>query len=634
MKKQIMITILFLAAILVSVSACSAANLTVGTGGTYSNIQDAYDAAADDGDTIVIANGSYTGTSNKGITISKNINITGQSQTGTIIDAQGASYIFYIDEGYTVTISQLTLRNGNTTSSGGAIYNNGTLTINKCTFENNNAPSGTAYIGDGGAIYNNRTGDLTVIDSIFSGNKARWAGGAIASSGTLTVVNSRFTGNNASHGGAIHNYQGTLTVTGSNFSGNEVIYHGGAIYNLGAFTLINSNFTANNANDYGGAIYHYRGTLTVTGSNFSGNDAYYGGAIRNDDELIITGSTYTNNYARIDGGALYNYGPCTITGCTFTGNEAYYDGEYVDEYGGGAIHNENALTIKDSKFIANTATGCSGGAIYACCGDITLLRCIFDGNTADYGGAIYDYGNSINITGCNFYNNTAEYGGAIYCDQYLVIKYSRFVRNTAKELGQDIYMYNAEYPSDARYNWWGSNSGPAEGRIMTGKTSADSEIYGPWLVMNIDADPSTIYTGKTSKISANVYIDSNGADHSSDADMFFSGPEVTFTTDLGNVGSKSVTVPWTLGMAFAILIGDEGPGLATLTAADVETLSTTVNILQAPVTPDEDDELNPSENEVDAASNTIGMQETGIPIAGLILAIFAIFGGLVTSKRK
>lgn len=614
MKKQIIPIILFLVAVLVSVSACSAANLTVGTGGTYSNIKDAYDAAADDGDTIVIANGTYTGSSNRGITISKNINITGQSQAGTIIDAQGADYIFYIDEGYSVTISQLTLRNGNTTSSGGAIYNNGTLTINKCTFENNTAPSTTDYIGDGGAIYSK--GDLTVIDSIFSGNKARWAGGAIASSGTLTVVNSTFTSNRARHGGAIHNYQGALTVTGSNFSGNEVIFHGGAIYNIGAFTLINSDFTDNTANDCGGAIYNYQSTMTVKNCNFTNNNASSnsvgGGAIYNNNVLDVQNCKFINNTATYCGGAIYNdlSSDLAVTGSTFTGNTAEW---------GGAIFNWHVCTVNGSIFNSNYAYS-GGGAI---CNDGTLTA-----------------------TGCNFYDNTAGgSGAAIYSytygnPSYVNVKYSRFVGNTgAANTPNDIFQWSSGEVANtliAQYNWWGSNNGPATGRI-TGDSNnpVSASMYDPWLVMNIEpAESSTIYTGQTSKISVNVYTDSEGVDHSADAAQFFSGPEVTFTTDLGNVGSKSVTVSWTLGMAFAILRGDEGAGIATLTAADVETLSTTVNILQAPVTPDEDDGANPSENEVNAASNTVRMQNTGVPLAGLILAILAVLGGLVVPKRK
>ena len=37
---------------------------------------------------------------------------------------------------------------------------------------------------------------------------------------------------------------------------------------------------------------------------------------------------------------------------------------------------------------------------------------------------------------------------------------------------------------------------------------------------------------------------------------------------------------------------------------------------------------------VNVEGKTIGMQETGTPIACLILAILALFGGLASSKRK
>lgn len=95
MKKQITLTILFLIGFLVSVSACSAATLTVGTGETYLNISSAVDAA-NDGDTIFIKNGTYNGEGNTQISIDKNINITGQSQTGTILDGENDDYFFYI----------------------------------------------------------------------------------------------------------------------------------------------------------------------------------------------------------------------------------------------------------------------------------------------------------------------------------------------------------------------------------------------------------------------------------------------------------------------------------------------------------------------------------------------------------
>jgi len=37
--------------------------------------------------------------------------------------------------------------------------------------------------------------------------------------------------------------------------------------------------------------------------------------------------------------------------------------------------------------------------------------------------------------------------------------------------------------------------------------------------------------------------------------------------------------------------------------------------------------------QINAATNTVSMQPTGIPITGLILAVLMLLGGLVTSKK-
>ncbi|MGF7119246.1 hypothetical protein [Methanobacterium oryzae] len=412
-----------------------------------------------------------------------------------------------------------------------------------------------------------------------------------------------------------------MNITGQSQNGTIINGTGTWIFYNNANNVTIQNLTFVNAgngalyDDYGGAIYNnYYANMTINDCTFKENTAYGGGAIMNDGNMIINRCTFTNNTADYNGGAIFHCdGTMIISGCTFTNNTAGTNG-----YGyGGAIYTDSGL-------LANTI----------------INNSIFDSNTAQYGGAIYNYF-PITITGSNFNKNTATTnGGAIYTNSYYDdssnVKYSRFVGNTAGTTAQDIYLYGGSI--DARYNWWGSNNGPVAGRIAQSEGTPSNETYTPWLVMNINTDPSTIYTGETSKISVNVYTDSNGTDHSADAAQFFSGPEVTFTTDLGNVGSKEVTVPWTLGMAFAILRGDEGPGIATLTAADIETLPTTVTILQAPVNPDDNEEVIdpviPTENEVNAASNTVEMQETGIPLAGLILAILAVFGGLLVPKRK
>lgn len=179
---------------------------------------------------------------------------------------------------------------------------------------------------------------------------------------------------------------------------------------------------------------------------------------------------------------------------------------------------------------------------------------------------------------------------------------------------------NISSNTTAPYNWYGTNN-PSSDKFLR---SNGTLVYSPWLVLNIKAYPSTINTGQTSKITADVYTDSAGSDHSADALQFFSGPQVTFTTNLGNVGSKSVVVQWVNGAASAILRADEGAGIATVTATDYQTVKTFVTIFGA----------SGNSTVVNAARNTIGMQTTGTPINYLIFAILMVMGGLVASRKK
>jgi hypothetical protein len=85
--------------------------------------------------------------------------------------------------------------------------------------------------------------------------------------------------------------------------------------------------------------------------------------------------------------------------------------------------------------------------------------------------------------------------------------------------------------------------------------------------------------------------------------------------NLGNIGSKIITVDWVNGLATAILRGDEGPGIATVTASDYQTVQTFVTILEAP-------------------TDVIGMKNTGTPVTYLLTALILLIGGLGLARRK
>lgn len=172
----------------------------------------------------------------------------------------------------------------------------------------------------------------------------------------------------------------------------------------------------------------------------------------------------------------------------------------------------------------------------------------------------------------------------------------------------------------ATYNWYGTNS-PDALKFYQGNGTLN---YAPWLILNVHANPSTVKSGQTSIITADVYKDSAGGDHSADAAIFFSGPQVTFTTTLGNVGSKSIVASWINGLATAILRTGGASGVAEITASDYQRVQTFVTILGSG---------DPStKSKVNA--QTVPMQNTGMPVAGVILSLMMILGGFIGIRRK
>ena len=169
--------------------------------------------------------------------------------------------MFTINSGTTVSISGLTIANGNGSSNGGGgIYSSGTVTISNSTVSNNTGNSG-------GGIYVN-SGALTITNSTLSGNiNVGYSGGGIyVNSGTVTISNSTISG---STGAGITSF-GTLTVSNSTFSGNTASDGAGIDVRGGTAMVSNSTLSGNTASN-GGGIYVSSGSLTLTNSIVAGN---------------------------------------------------------------------------------------------------------------------------------------------------------------------------------------------------------------------------------------------------------------------------------------------------------------------------------------------------------------------------
>ena len=185
---------------------------------------------------------------------------------------------------YPVTIVGNTFKNNTAINygEGGSIYNTGKMKITTTNFTSN---SGTF---SSGAIQNNHSGAIAVKSSKFLSNTAQF-GGAIGNDGYLSINGSSFIGNIATAaidkgGAAIYN-DGKTMVINSIFTGNKASNIGGAVDNelSGTFDVSTSSFTGNNAVNSGGAIENGNGCITNAHLNrIVYNTAKLGSAIDND----------------------------------------------------------------------------------------------------------------------------------------------------------------------------------------------------------------------------------------------------------------------------------------------------------------------------------------------------------------
>ena len=380
-----------------------------------------------------------------GVAINKDIVIDGKGHT---IDAKNLGRIFEIDGGFAVTLTNVTLTNGNATV-GGAIYNFGNLDLVHVNFVNNTAKYG-------GAIMNYAYG-LVLDDSTFTNNTAKIGGAIYNSADCFVVGNSTFANNTAtSNGGVIFNYGIGFVVGNSTFVNNSAADGAGAILNGGrGFVVGNSTFVNNTATSKGGAIYNYGIGFVVGNSTFANNTAEDAGAVYNEgDNSVVGNSTFVNNTATSIGGAIINNGKLVVDNSAFEDNAAnYYGGAIFNrddlqvtnsafdgndilvrniramdnvDHGGAAIYNwkNGKLDISKSNFTNNIKNYKNGnllvGAV-ATIGDATISDSYFVNNSGRWGGALSVMGgesssatNFIDIDGTKFVNNSALYGGAMF----------------------------------------------------------------------------------------------------------------------------------------------------------------------------------------------------------------------------
>ena len=253
--------------------------------------------AASDGDTVLVADGIYTGGGNKNLDFGgKAITVTSENGAEScIIDCEGNGRGFYFHSGETgeSVVNGFTIKNGHEVQGGGGICcEDSSPTIQ------NNTISGNSTDGSGGGIYCYNS------DSIITNNKLteNWAG--ISGGGIKCLKHSpmitynTITLNSAGGwGGGIYCDHSSATITNNTIIENStegVPGEGGGIFCDYSFPTITNNTITRNSANYGGGIHCYLNSSPIITNTICWNDS--------PEEIYLDGSSITVTYSDIQGG--------------------------------------------------------------------------------------------------------------------------------------------------------------------------------------------------------------------------------------------------------------------------------------------------------------------------------------------
>ncbi len=194
------------------------------------------------------------------------VNILGGSLFDNNTGVQGGAIANW--SGGTLTVSDSTFEGNVGSLRGGALSNRSSI----ATFTNSVLVENRSTSESGGAIDNPEAGGtVNIISSRLIDNVSGNRGGAISNDGVVTITDSTLDGNSTTtnDGGAINHRDGaTLTITRSTFSGNTTPDQGGAIFSQGTATIETSTFSGNIAVKRGGAILN-RSQMTINNSTIA-----------------------------------------------------------------------------------------------------------------------------------------------------------------------------------------------------------------------------------------------------------------------------------------------------------------------------------------------------------------------------
>jgi hypothetical protein len=354
---------------------------------SYMTIQAAIDAA-DEGDTVLVRTGVYTGTGNKDLHFN-GLDIVLMSEDGpyaTVIDCEGAG------RGMEILAGQDT-----------------STIVQGFTFKN-----GDGFGADGGGVYVEYS-PVRFVDCIFDSNSTSMSGGGVYVFGDAQFFGCYFTNNSAFDQGA-----GVAVMFGNPlfyeclFEKNDVVTTGGGV-SVGAGNpyFFNCFIDSNTTDVDGGGVYINGGTPIFEGGRIHGNDAQLngGGIFAINTNGIFNGCEISSNTAFQYGGGIMDYGDIEVNNCAIILN-------YSTDEGGGVYITGGNPSFNTCYILENGTLADGGGVVVTGSSTATFIGGAISHNNATLNaGGVFVYSATPTFFGCeisfNGSSSAATWGGGV-----------------------------------------------------------------------------------------------------------------------------------------------------------------------------------------------------------------------------
>ena len=369
--------------------------------------------------TLAIGGGGEDDARTGDLDLAGRLTISATSQI--LLDGQSLDRLFHVLPGAQVTLSGLTVRNGNpgATAHGGGLLvdRSSTLTLTHSTVISNTALRGggvkvlgrlnlsqaTVDLNQGGGIHIDG-GLATLQDARICDNAG--AGVRAENVATLTLNRGEVCRN---QGGGVQNSASTVALSHVTLAGNT---GSGGVHSAGSGTIaavlnVNTCTIVDNTATNGGGIFSQgiNARATINRSDISHNTATSaGGGISNNGLMTVQDSAIHANQARSGGGIDHLGGNLTLTNSTLSGNDAADNG--------GGLHSRSSAILTNVTFNANTADGPgTGGNLFVDEASVSLVNNILAGSPAD--GNCFNSSGSLQSLGHNLESaDTCGFGAA------------------------------------------------------------------------------------------------------------------------------------------------------------------------------------------------------------------------------